>query len=121
VIDPTGYDLLRCTDLLCRLIARGDVVLREVPSARLAQLVKLLLAIPRVPCVRRFLSKRDMRAIILAFATGMDLAATSAAAATRPAQEKWYPFGAALSSRLGDQACGDGCHQTLWRGWRANW
>ena len=49
------------------------------------------------------------------------LAAVSAQAAPSPNQENWRPLAEPLSFALGDQACGEGWHQALWRDWRGEW
>ena len=60
-----------------------------------------------------------MRVIPLTIAAVMALAAVSVQAAPNP--EIWRPLGPALSFGLGDQACGNGWHQALWRDWRGDW
>ncbi len=49
------------------------------------------------------------------------MAATSAQSAPSLNKENWLRLGAALSFGLGDQACGEGWHQALWRDWRGGW
>jgi len=49
------------------------------------------------------------------------LAVASAQAAPNPNPENWRPLSLALSFGLGDQACGYGWHQALWRDWRGDW
>jgi hypothetical protein len=55
-----------------------------------------------------------MRVIIPTLVT---LAATSAQAVPSPNNETLLAFGPPLSLGLGDQACGEGLHQALWRNW----
>ena len=62
-----------------------------------------------------------MRAIPPILAALTALAVSSTQAAPNPNPENWYPLGATLSLGLGDQACGDGRHQALWRDWRGDW
>ena len=63
-----------------------------------------------------------MRAPVLAIATGLALAAVSTQAATlSPNNENRLPLGATLSFSLGNDACGDGWHRSLWRDWRGDW
>ena len=61
----------------------------------------------------------DMRIICVAFTGLVALAAVSAQIAPNP--ENWLPLGSALSFGLGDQGCGKGWHQALWRDWRGEW
>ncbi|MGC2201581.1 MAG: hypothetical protein WA633_15770 [Stellaceae bacterium] len=52
------------------------------------------------------------------------LAGLTALALSVPAaqnQGNWVPLGRALSFELGDQACGEGRYQALWRDWRGDW
>jgi hypothetical protein len=60
-----------------------------------------------------------MHIICVAFTGLVALAAVSAQIAPNP--ENWLPLGSALSFGLGDQACGNGWHQTLRRDWRGDW
>ena len=62
-----------------------------------------------------------MHIIVAAFAGLVALAAVSAQATPSPNQENWRPLGRPLSFALGDQACGVGWHQALWRDWRGDW
>ena len=62
-----------------------------------------------------------MRVFPPIFAALTALAAATAQAAPNPNQENWLPLGPALSFGLGEQACGDGSHQALWRDWRGDW
>jgi hypothetical protein len=62
-----------------------------------------------------------MRAIPPMIAGFVALAAVSVQAAPSPNQEKWRPLGRPLSFSLGDQACGEGRHQALWRDWHGDW
>ena len=62
-----------------------------------------------------------MRVIPPIFAALTALAAVSAQAAPNPNLESWRPLGSALSFGLGDQGCGMGWHQALWRDWRGEW
>ena len=48
-------------------------------------------------------------------------AVSSTQAAPNPNPENWRPLGPTLSLRLGDQACGYGRRQALWRDWRGDW
>lgn len=57
--------------------------------------------------------------VILAALTA--LVASSGQAAPNPKLENWLPLGPTLSFALGDQGCGDGWHQALWRDWRGDW
>ena len=60
--------------------------------------------------------------IIVAILTGLiALATISAQAAPNTDNGNWRPLGAALSFSLGDQACGEGRHDALWRDWRGDW
>jgi hypothetical protein len=63
----------------------------------------------------------DMRIIGVAFTGLVALAAVSAQAVPTSNLENWLPLGSALSFGLGDQACGNGWHQTLRRDWRGDW
>jgi hypothetical protein len=62
-----------------------------------------------------------MRIIGATFTGVVALAAVSSQAAPSTSNENWGPLGTALSFRLGDQACGEGRHQALWRDWRGDW
>ena len=63
-----------------------------------------------------------MRVFPLMIAALTALTALSAQAATpNPQQENWRPLTRPLSFALGDQACGEGWHQALWRDWRGDW
>jgi len=62
-----------------------------------------------------------MRIIVAAFAGLVALAAVSAQATPSSNQENWRPLSRPLSFASGDQACGDGWHQALWRDWRGDW
>ena len=62
-----------------------------------------------------------MRIISSIFAAFIAFAALSAQAAPNPNSENWRPLGSALSFGLGDQGCGKGWHQALWRDWRGDW
>ena len=62
-----------------------------------------------------------MRVFSRIFAALTALAAVTAQAAPNPNQENWLPLRPALSFGLGDQGCGDGRHQALWRDWRGDW
>jgi hypothetical protein len=62
-----------------------------------------------------------MRVIVSTFASLIALAAVSAQAAPSPYKENWLPLSARLSFELGDQVCGYGSHQALWRDWRGDW
>ena len=62
-----------------------------------------------------------MRVIPPILAAVTALAAVSAQAAPNPNPENWLPLGSALSFGLGDQGCGKGWHQALWRDWRGDW
>ena len=60
--------------------------------------------------------------IIVATITGLiALATSSAQAALSTSNENRRPIGAAVSFTLGDQGCGEGWHQALWRDWRGDW
>ena len=61
-----------------------------------------------------------MRVIPPILAALTALAALSAQAAPNPNLGNWRPLGTALSFGLGDQACGNGWHQALWRDWRGD-
>jgi hypothetical protein len=58
-----------------------------------------------------------MRIIGANFTGLVALVAISAQGAPSTRNENWRPLGTALSFRLGDQACGEGLHQALWRDW----
>jgi hypothetical protein len=62
-----------------------------------------------------------MRVIPLILAAVTALAVVSAQAAPNPNLENWLPLDPALSFGLGDQGCGKGWHQALWRDWRGDW
>jgi hypothetical protein len=62
-----------------------------------------------------------MRVIPPILAALTALAVASAQAAPNPNPKNWRPLGSALTFGLGDQACGGGRHQTLWRDWRGDW
>ena len=62
-----------------------------------------------------------MRAIPPMLAGFIALAAVTVYAAPNPSQENWRPLVQPLSFGLGDQACGEGRHQALWRDWRGEW
>jgi hypothetical protein len=62
-----------------------------------------------------------MRAIPPILAALTAFAVSSTQAAPNPNPENWYALRPALSFGLGDQACGDGRHQALWRDWRGDW
>ena len=62
-----------------------------------------------------------MRAMITILAGLVALAAVSAQGAPNLIDENWTRVGAALSFGLGDQGCGEGLHQPLWRDWRGDW
>jgi hypothetical protein len=49
------------------------------------------------------------------------IAAVSVQAAPSPIQDNWRPLARPLSFALGEQACGEGWHQALWRDWRGEW
>jgi hypothetical protein len=49
------------------------------------------------------------------------LKAASVHAVSSSKNENWRPLDTALSFGLGDQGCGDGWHQALWRDWRDEW
>jgi hypothetical protein len=63
----------------------------------------------------------EMRGIIAPLVGLMALGAVSVQAAPNPKQDHWLQLSAALSLRLGDQACSDGWHQALWRDWLGEW
>ena len=62
-----------------------------------------------------------MRVISPTLAGFVALAAISTQAAPSNNNENWRPLGPALSFSLGDQVCGVGWHQALWRDWRGDW
>jgi hypothetical protein len=62
-----------------------------------------------------------MRAIAPLLAGFVALAAVPTHAKSGINNEDWRPLGEALSFSLGDQACGYGRHQALWRDWRGDW
>ena len=62
-----------------------------------------------------------MRATITTVAGLLVLGTVSAWAAPSPKQEYWHPIARPLSFALGDQGCGEGWHQALWRDWRGEW
>jgi hypothetical protein len=62
-----------------------------------------------------------MRVIPPILAAYTALAAVSAQAVPNPNLENWLPLGSALSFGMGDQGCGKGWHQALWRDWRGDW
>ena len=62
-----------------------------------------------------------MRAFLPILVALTTLAVLSANAAPNPNPENWRPLGPAVSFGLGDQTCGDGWHQALWRDWRGDW
>jgi hypothetical protein len=49
------------------------------------------------------------------------LAAVSVQAAPNQNRDNWLPLSALVSLSLGDQSCGEGWHQALWRDWRGEW
>jgi hypothetical protein len=49
------------------------------------------------------------------------IATVSVQAAPSPIQDNWRPLARPLSFALGEQACGEGRHQALWRDWRGDW
>ena len=60
--------------------------------------------------------------IIVATITGLiALATVSAPAALSTGNENRRPIGTAVSFTLGDQGCGEGWYQALWRDWRGDW
>lgn len=62
-----------------------------------------------------------MRVISVILAAITALAASSAQSTPNPNLQNWLPLRPALSFGLGDQGCGDGRHQALWRDWRGEW
>jgi hypothetical protein len=62
-----------------------------------------------------------MRVIVATFMGLLALVVASAQAAPNPDKKNWVQLGAAPSLGLGDQACGHGWHQSLWRDWRGDW
>jgi hypothetical protein len=62
-----------------------------------------------------------MRLMVATFAGLVALAALSAQAAPSPTAGNWLPLSAPLSPGLGEQGCGEGWHQALWRDWRGDW
>jgi hypothetical protein len=58
---------------------------------------------------------------ILVALAALAVASASAQAAPNPNPENWRPLGPAVTFGLGDQACGSGWHQALWRDWRGDW
>ena len=50
--------------------------------------------------------------------TGLVALAAVSAQSPNPNQQNWHPLGPAVTFGLGDQACGEGWHQALWRDWR---
>jgi len=62
-----------------------------------------------------------MRIIVATFTGMIALAAASVQSAPSANNENWRPLGTALAFRLGDQGCGEGRHQALWRDWRGDW
>jgi hypothetical protein len=67
------------------------------------------------------LNRAEMRVILATFMGLVALAVASAQAAPNPEKDNWVQLGAARSFELGDQACGVGWHQALWRDWRGEW
>ena len=63
----------------------------------------------------------EMQAIAPMIVGFVALTAVSVQAAPSPNQENWGLLGRPLSFTLGDQACGEGWHQALWRDWRGGW
>ena len=63
----------------------------------------------------------EMQAIAPMIVGFVALTAVSVQAAPSPNQENWSLLGRPLSFTLGDQACGEGWHQALWRDWRGGW
>ena len=63
----------------------------------------------------------DMRIFVTTFTGLIALAAVSAQATISTSNENRRPLGLALSFNLGDQGCGEGWHQTLWRDWSGDW
>ena len=63
-----------------------------------------------------------MRVIPTTLVGSIVLLAVSAQAVPTRKDENWRPLPTALLSlSLGDQACGEGFHQALWRDWRGEW
>ena len=62
-----------------------------------------------------------MRIIVAAITGLIALATASPQAAIIVSNENWRPLRAPLSLSLGDQACGGGWHQALWRDWSGDW
>src|SRR5260370_10755270 len=60
----------------------------------------------------------EMRVIPPILAGFVALMGISVQAAPNPNRDNWLPLSAPLSFSLGDQACGDGWRQALWRDWR---
>jgi hypothetical protein len=60
----------------------------------------------------------EMRVIVATFVGLLALAVASVQAAPNPDKKNWVQLGAAPSLGLGDQACGNRWHQSLWRDWR---
>jgi hypothetical protein len=63
----------------------------------------------------------DLRIVVAAFPGLVALAAVSEQQAPSINNDTWHPLSMALSFGLGDQACGNGWHQTLRRDWRGDW
>src|SRR5215469_7430123 len=63
----------------------------------------------------------EMRTIAPLLAGFVAVGAVSTQAVPSKNNENWRPFGPALSFRLGDQVCGDGWRQALWRDWSGDW
>ena len=62
-----------------------------------------------------------MRVIPPTLAGLVALAVVSTQAAPKLSQQHWLPFNSPLSFDLGNQACGEGRRQALWRDWRGDW
>jgi len=62
-----------------------------------------------------------MRVIVATFMGLLALVVASAQAAPNPDTKNWVQLGAAPAFGLGDQACGDRRHQSVWRDWRGDW
>jgi hypothetical protein len=62
-----------------------------------------------------------MRVIVATFIGLVALAVAPVQATPNPDKDNWVQLGAARSFELGDQACGVGWHQALWRDWRGEW
>jgi hypothetical protein len=62
-----------------------------------------------------------MRVILPTLVGMVALASVSAHAAPSRNKENWLPLGAPLSFGLGEQGCGEGRHQALWRDWCGDW